>query len=46
MMLERLRAFMNEFVYPNERVYDEQLAAAETRWSVLRGREEGKSLPR
>ena len=45
-MLERLRAFMSEFVYPNERVYDEQLAAAATRWSVPPVMEELKSRAR
>jgi acyl-CoA dehydrogenase len=30
----RLEAFMDEFVYPNERVFEEQLAAAESRWTV------------
>jgi acyl-CoA dehydrogenase len=34
MMLDRLRTFMTEFVYPNESVYDAQLEAAPTRWSV------------
>jgi acyl-CoA dehydrogenase len=34
MMLERLRAFMEEFVYPSEPVYEAQLEAAPTRWSV------------
>jgi acyl-CoA dehydrogenase len=30
----RLEAFMDEHVYPNERVFEEQLAAAESRWTV------------
>jgi len=30
----RLEAFMDEFVYPNERVFEEQLGAAESRWTV------------
>ena len=30
---ERLQAFMDSDVYPNEHVYDEQLRAAPTRWS-------------
>ena len=46
MILERLRAFMTEFVYPNERLYDEQLAAAATRWSVPPVIEELKSRAR
>ena len=35
-IFERLSAFMSEFVYPNERVYYEQLAAAATRWTFRR----------
>ncbi|CAN0467666.1 unnamed protein product, partial [Discosporangium mesarthrocarpum] len=30
----QLEAFMDEFVYPNEHVWDEQLAAQETRWQA------------
>jgi acyl-CoA dehydrogenase len=30
----RLEAFMEEHVYPNEKVFEEQLAAAESRWTV------------
>ena len=30
----RLEAFMDEFVYPNERTYREQLEAAKSRWTV------------
>jgi acyl-CoA dehydrogenase len=30
----RLEAFMDEFVYPNEKVFEEQLEAAESRWMV------------
>jgi acyl-CoA dehydrogenase len=30
----RLETFMDEFVYPNERTYREQLEAAENRWTV------------
>jgi acyl-CoA dehydrogenase len=30
----RLEAFMDEFVYPNERNFEEQLEAAESRWRV------------
>ncbi len=33
-LLERLRAFMNEHVYPSEPVYEAQLASAPSRWSV------------
>ena len=32
----RLEAFMDEFVYPNEKVFEEQLGAAESRWTVPR----------
>jgi acyl-CoA dehydrogenase len=46
MMLERLRAFMDEFVYPNESVYDQQLASGPTRWSVPPIIEELKSRAR
>jgi acyl-CoA dehydrogenase len=30
----RLEAFMDEFVYPNEKVFEEQLEAAGSRWTV------------
>jgi acyl-CoA dehydrogenase len=30
----RLEAFMEEHVYPNEKVFEEQLSAAESRWTV------------
>jgi acyl-CoA dehydrogenase len=30
----RLEAFMDEFIYPNEKIYQEQLEAAESRWTV------------
>jgi acyl-CoA dehydrogenase len=30
----RLEAFMDEFIYPSERAYREQLEAAESRWTV------------
>lgn len=30
----RLEAFMDELVYPNEKVFEEQLEAAENRWTV------------
>ncbi|WP_209122989.1 acyl-CoA dehydrogenase [Alkalihalobacillus sp. BA299] len=32
---EKLTAFMDEVVYPNERVYKEQLNQQETRWSAV-----------
>ena len=32
----RLEEFMGEFVYPNEEVFEEQLEAAESRWTVPR----------
>lgn len=32
---EQLTAFMEEHVYPNESVYEEQLNAMETRWSAI-----------
>jgi acyl-CoA dehydrogenase len=31
-LVSRLEAFMDELVYPNERVFEEQLVAAESRW--------------
>jgi len=31
-LIERLEAFMNEHVYPNERVFFDQVAASENRW--------------
>src|SRR5271168_2420267 len=33
-MIDRLRTFMRESVYPNESVYTAQLGSAQTRWSV------------
>ncbi|MDG5472546.1 acyl-CoA dehydrogenase [Jeotgalibacillus sp. ET6] len=30
---EKLQAFMENYVYPNERVYEQQLGRGETRWS-------------
>lgn len=32
-MIDRLRAFMDEHVYPNERLYFEQLASSQSRWA-------------
>ena len=40
---ERIEAFMDEFVYPNEAKYHEQLEASGTRWSVPRVMEELKA---
>ncbi|WP_172372404.1 acyl-CoA dehydrogenase [Sporosarcina jiandibaonis] len=34
-LIEKLTAFMNEFVYPNEKIYEEQLAAQENRWAEI-----------
>ena len=39
----KLEAFMDENVYPNEKTFEEQLAAAESRWTVPRIMEELKS---
>jgi acyl-CoA dehydrogenase len=33
-LVSRLESFMDEHVYPNERVFEEQLVAAESRWMV------------
>jgi len=33
-LVSRIEAFMDELVYPNERVFEEQLEAAENRWTV------------
>jgi len=33
-LVSRLEAFMDELVYPNERVFEEQLEAADSRWTV------------
>ncbi len=33
--LEKLTAFMNEHVYPNERVYEKQLSDQDSRWSAI-----------
>jgi acyl-CoA dehydrogenase len=30
----RLEVFMDEFIYPNEAIFEEQLGAAESRWTV------------
>ncbi|MDF0725430.1 acyl-CoA dehydrogenase [Cytobacillus sp. S13-E01] len=32
---QRVNAFMNEYVYPNERLYEEQLNKQENRWSEV-----------
>lgn len=32
---EKLNAFMDEYIYPNEKVYEEQLNQQETRWSAV-----------
>jgi acyl-CoA dehydrogenase len=34
-LIEKLTAFMNEFVYPNEKVYEEQLTAQKDRWTEV-----------
>jgi acyl-CoA dehydrogenase len=39
----RLEAFMDEHVYPNEKVFEEQLEAAENRWTVPQIMEELKA---
>ncbi|MGA9288891.1 MAG: acyl-CoA dehydrogenase family protein, partial [Anaerobacillus sp.] len=33
--LEKLTAFMNEHVYPNEKVYEKQLSEQNSRWSTI-----------
>ena len=33
-LMSRLEAFMDEFVYPNEKTYEEQHAAADNRWTI------------
>jgi acyl-CoA dehydrogenase len=33
-LVSRLESFMDELIYPNERVFEEQLVAAESRWMV------------
>lgn len=33
-LIARVNAFMSSFVYPNESVYEEQLKASPTRWSI------------
>jgi acyl-CoA dehydrogenase len=33
-LVSRIEAFMDELVYPNERVFEEQLEAADSRWTV------------
>jgi acyl-CoA dehydrogenase len=40
---ERVEAFMDELVYPNEAMYHEQLEASGSRWSVPRVMEELKA---
>jgi acyl-CoA dehydrogenase len=45
-LVSRLEAFMDELVYPNERVFEEQLAAAESRWTVPQIMEELKAEAR
>jgi acyl-CoA dehydrogenase len=42
----RLKAFMAEHVYPNEKVFEEQLEASENRWTVPRIMEELKAEAR
>ncbi len=42
----RIEAFMEEHVYPNEKVFEEQLAAAESRWTVPPIMEELKAQAR
>jgi acyl-CoA dehydrogenase len=42
----RLEAFMAEHVYPNEKVFEEQLEASENRWTVPRIMEELKAEAR
>jgi acyl-CoA dehydrogenase len=32
---QKLTAFMEEYIYPNEKVYQEQVDAAEDRWSIV-----------
>ena len=34
-LIEKLTAFMKEFVYPNEKVFEEQLNAQEDRWTEV-----------
>ena len=45
-MIDRLRAFMDEHVYPNEPVYVEQLSSAESRWAQPPIMESLKTLAR
>jgi acyl-CoA dehydrogenase len=45
-LMARLEAFMDEFVYPNEKTYAEQHAAAEDRWTIPPIVEELKSEAR
>ena len=45
-LVSRLEAFMDEHVYPNERVFEEQLEAADSRWTVLPIMEELKGEAR
>lgn len=32
-LIKKLSAFMEDYIYPNEKVYEEQLNAQESRWS-------------
>lgn len=32
-LIKKLSDFMEDYIYPNERVYEEQLNAQESRWS-------------
>lgn len=32
-LIKKLSAFMEEYIYPNEKVYEEQLNAQESRWA-------------
>ncbi|WP_027408333.1 acyl-CoA dehydrogenase [Anoxybacteroides tepidamans] len=34
-LLKRLQAFMEEYIYPNERIYEQQLNEQKTRWSAV-----------
>lgn len=33
-LLEKLKKFMDDYVYPNEKTYDEQVESAEDRWTI------------
>nr|MDQ3378617.1 acyl-CoA dehydrogenase family protein [Actinomycetota bacterium] len=43
---ERVEAFMDEFVYPNEKTYADQIEASEDRWSTPQIMEELKERAR